>query len=209
MLWDRLIVLVESGKRLDPGDLPLGLLRSCAGFFDCVPTTLEDITGERANQRIGALADSSMVATLVGSVRAVVCVSPRLLEVPGELRSPDDLLKLPCVTIDAPSSSPHWRFRKPGSAATLEVPVISRLSVTTTEAAAQAAMLGVGATRLLRYQAVSGLETGALRIVLEAFELDPLPVNLLHVSVGQMPVKMRRFLDFAAPELRNILRRVG
>src|SRR5262249_7826033 len=118
------------------------------------------------------------------------------------------LLQLPCVTVDTPSSSLRWRFKKPGSATTFEISIVPRLSVTTTEAAAQAAMLGVGVTRLLHYQVIEGIETGALRIILEAFETDPVPVNLVHASRGQMPLKMRRFLDFATPRLRQALRRI-
>jgi len=30
-------------------------------------------------------------------------------------------------------------------------------------------------------------------------------VHLMHVSRGQMPLKMRRFLDFAAPRLRRAI----
>lgn len=31
------------------------------------------------------------------------------------------------------------------------------------------------------------------------------PVHLVHATRGQMPLKMRRFLDFAAPRLRKAL----
>jgi DNA-binding transcriptional LysR family regulator len=155
--------------------------------------------------RIGKLPDSSMVATQVGLMRTVVCASPALIDGRGVPQTPDDLLKLPCVTVDTPMPSPGWRFKAPGSAATLEIPVVPRLSVTTPEAAAQAAIRSVGVTRLLHYQIAEAVETGALRIILAAFEPDPVPVNLVHVSRGHMPVKMRRFLDFAAPRLRKAI----
>jgi len=77
--------------------------------------------------------------------------------------------------------------------------------VTTTEAAADAASLSVGVTRLLHYQAVDAIGRDALRIVLQAHEPEPAPVHLVHVSRGQMPLKMRRFLDFAAPRLRRAI----
>jgi DNA-binding transcriptional LysR family regulator len=83
------------------------------------------------------------------------------------------------------------------------VPIQPRLSVTTTEAAAEAASLSVGVARLLYYQVKTLIESGKLQMVLEAYEPEPAPVNLLHVSRGQMPLKMRRFLDFAAPRLRK------
>ena len=159
--------------------------------------------------RIGKLPDSSMVATQVGLMRTVVCASPALLGGRGVPRTPDDLLKLPCVTVDTPLPSPGWRFRAPRSGVTLDIPILPRLSVTTTEAAAQAAVRNVGITRLLHYQVAEAVEAGALRIILDAFEPDPAPVNLVHASRGQMPLKMRRFLDLAAPKLRQVLGQIN
>lgn len=159
--------------------------------------------------RIGRLPDSSMVATQVGLMRTVVCASPAFLDGHGVPRIPDDLLRLPCVTVDTPLPSPGWRFKAPGSGATLDMPIVPRLSVTTTEAAAQAAIRSVGVTRLLHYQVVEAVGTGALRIVLEEFEPDPAPVHLVHASRGQMPLKMRHFLDFAAPRLRRAVASIG
>src|SRR5271169_6668672 len=48
--------------------------------------------------RIGALPDSSMVATRVGSVRRVVCASPAYLAEHGIPKAPEDLSALACVT---------------------------------------------------------------------------------------------------------------
>ncbi|HMC48100.1 MAG TPA: LysR family transcriptional regulator, partial [Caballeronia sp.] len=67
----------------------------------------------------------------------------------------------------------------------------------------------VGITRLLHYQVAEAVEADALRIILDAFEPDPVPVNLVHASRGQMPLKMRRFLDFAAPRLRDVFKKVA
>jgi DNA-binding transcriptional LysR family regulator len=60
----------------------------------------------------------------------------------------------------------------------------------------------------LYYQVAEAVEAGALQIVLDAFEPEPIPVHLVHASRGQMPLKMRRFLDFAAPRLREALGRL-
>ena len=159
--------------------------------------------------RIGKLPDSSMVATQVGLMRTVVCASPALMDGQGVPRTPDDLLRVPCITVDTPSPAPGWRFKTLGSGATLDVPIVPRLSVTTTEAAAQAAIRGVGVTRLLHYQVVEAVAAGSLRIILDEFEPDPAPVHLVHASRGQMPLKMRRFLDFAAPRLRETVATIG
>ncbi|NID15984.1 LysR family transcriptional regulator [Luteibacter yeojuensis] len=159
--------------------------------------------------RIGKLPDSSMVATQVGHVRSVTCASPSFLGGHGLPRTPDDVLTLPCVSVETPSPFPGWRFKTPGSTAMFDLPVVPRLSVTTAEAAAEAAIRSVGIARLLHYQVSEAVEADALRIVLADFEPDPSPVHLVHASRGQMPLKMRRFLDFAAPRLREVLSRIA
>jgi DNA-binding transcriptional LysR family regulator len=155
--------------------------------------------------RIGKLPDSAMIATRVGSMRTVVCASPAFLAGHGVPRSPDDLQRLPCIMIDTPMPVPGWRFQPAGSASAVEVPIVPRLAVTTAEGTVQAAIRGTGVTRLLHYQVAEAVASGALRIILEAYEPEPAPIHLIHAARGQMPLKMRRFLDFAAPRIRQAL----
>lgn len=159
--------------------------------------------------RIGALADSSMMATRVGSMRTVTCASPRLLARHGRPSEPKDLQHMPCVAFEMPSPSPRWRYRSPKSSAEIEVTIQPRLSVTTADAAVEAATASVGVTRLLHYQVADAVDQGLIEIVLDTFELGAAPVHLIHVARGQMPLKMRRFLDFAAPRLRRTLTKFG
>ena len=155
--------------------------------------------------RIGKLPDSAMVATQVGTMRMVTCIAPALIAIHGMPQAPTDLQRFPCVAVDAPMPSAGWRFRDPVSGAPIEVPIAARLAVSTPEAAAAAAVRGVGVARLLHYQAVDALRQGALEIVLADYEPEPAPVHLVHAARGQMPLKMRRFLDVAAPCLREEL----
>ncbi|WP_246794078.1 LysR family transcriptional regulator [Burkholderia perseverans] len=154
--------------------------------------------------RIARLPDSAMIATRVGAVRGVVCASPALLARHGVPRAPDELRRMPCISPEGPASTAAWRFRDPLKGSGFEVPIVPRL-VTSAEAAIEAAVRGTGLTRLLHYQAWDALGAGTLEIVLAPYELEPFPVHLMHASRGQMPLKLRRFLDFAAPRLREAL----
>ena len=49
------------------------------------------------------------------------------------------------------------------------------------------------------------VQTGALTPILEAYEPDPLPVSVIYPSQRQAPLKLRAFLDFAIPKLRERL----
>jgi DNA-binding transcriptional LysR family regulator len=83
------------------------------------------------------------------------------------------------------------------------VPIRSRLNVNTAEAAIDAAIAGVGLTRVLSYQAARAVAQRKLKIVLAKYEPKPLPVNLVHLGQGLMPLKTRVFLDFLASGLRR------
>jgi DNA-binding transcriptional LysR family regulator len=154
--------------------------------------------------RIGKLADSGMIATRIGSMRSVLCGSPQLLASHGEPTVPDDLHAMPCVALQSVGTKPLWEFRNPATGAAIEVSVTPRL-ITAPDAAVDAAARGVGFVRLRHYQAFDPLRAGKLMLLLQDFEPEPAPVHLMHLPRSQMPLKMRRFLDFAAPRLRKSL----
>jgi len=150
--------------------------------------------------RIGALQDSSLVATPVGSVRVVTCASPAYLAARGEPRSPDDLAAHDCITFEGIASPRAWTF---GDAR--QVHVSSRLCVNGGEAAVDAAVRGLGIARLLSYQAAGALARGELALALGEFEPPALPVHVLHAGGRPLPLKLRAFLDFVVPRLKAAL----
>ncbi|TIO06324.1 LysR family transcriptional regulator [Mesorhizobium sp.] len=153
--------------------------------------------------RIGELPDSSLVATRVGSIRRVVCASPAYLAKHGTPDTPRDLVAHSCITFEGLTAPAAWTFA--AGKTELAVPIRSRLRVNTAEAAIDAAIAGVGMTRVLSYQITAAVRSGTLCAVLEAFEPQPWPVSLVHVRQGLLPVKLRAFLDFAAPRLKKRL----
>jgi len=157
--------------------------------------------------RIGSLPDSSMMALHVGSVRLVVCASPDYLAAHAVPKEPADLSGLSCITVDVLSPTTSWSFAKRSGRGQEVAPVRPRLQVNTAEAALDAAIAGVGVTRVLSYQAAKAVEEGKLQLVLESFEPSPRPVNLIYPAQGLLPLKTRSFIDFAAPRLRASLTR--
>lgn len=154
--------------------------------------------------RIGTLPDSSLVATSVGEVRRVVCASPDYLDRFGTPDSLEALAAHQCVTFDGLDAASVWSF------ATVEgprrqVPVRSRMTVSTADAAIAAATLGLGLTRVLSYQVADALRDGRLVRVLASEEPPPVGVNLLYPGQGRLPMKTRAFIDHAASRLRERL----
>jgi DNA-binding transcriptional LysR family regulator len=170
-----------------------------------------DLVGDQVDMavRIGHLPDSSMVATQIGTMRFVTCASPGFLAGHGTPKTPGELADLACVAVDAPTPSPTWRFMAPDSGSPIDIAVSPRLVVSTCSGVAQAAARGIGVTHLSHYQIAGEVARGELALILESYELPAVPVHLLHASRGQMPLKMRRFLDFAAPRLREALRQIS
>ena len=150
--------------------------------------------------RIGSLADSSMTAIKVGEIRRVVCGSPAYLRKRGRLRKPADLAAHDCVTFEGLQSPEQWLFGV--GKAQQAVEIHSRLAVNTAEAAIDAAVSGLGVTRVFSYQVAAALEAGTMALALADFEPPPVPVSLIHAGDRLLPLKLRAFLDFAAPRLR-------
>ena len=150
--------------------------------------------------RIGELPDSSLVATRIGSIRRVVCGGPAYFAERGTPKSPGELSTHDCISFEGASSPNAWVFATANFDAS--IPIHSRLVVNTAEAAIDAAIAGLGITRVLSYQIASAMQVGALTVILEEFESAPSPVSLVYAGQRLLPLKLRAFLDFATPRLK-------
>jgi len=93
----------------------------------------------------------------------------------------------------------EWRFLVEGQAfAHRQRP---RLRTTTNDSAIAAAVAGLGIARLLSYQVAAHLLSGALEIVLGDFELDALPVHVVHPEGRRASQRVRRFVELAVAAL--------
>jgi DNA-binding transcriptional LysR family regulator len=153
--------------------------------------------------RIGALPDSSLIAVPVGTTRSVVCANPTYLATRGTPRKPEDLAGHDCISYPAIMSPDVWTFAV--GKTTVAVPVRPRLVVSNAEAACDAACAGVGITIALSYHFNSGLKCGSLTTLLDEFRPPTMPVNFVYTADKFLPIKVRAFLDFAAPRLKRVL----
>lgn len=154
--------------------------------------------------RISELSDSSLIAIRLGSIRTTTYVNPDYLKLHSRPSHPDELKGHDCIAFNGVLSTRLWTFRD--DAKDIAMPIRTRLSVNTAEAAVDAAAAGLGITRVMAYQAKRAVDAGLLVPLLEDFEPMASPVHLLHISEGLMPLKLRTFLDFATPRLRDLLK---
>ena len=154
--------------------------------------------------RISRLSDSSLMAIRLGSTRTTVYANPDYLKRHSHPSPPDELKQHDCIAFEGVLSTRFWTFHD--GAKDIAVPIRTRLSVNTAEAAVDAAASGLGITRVMAYQAKRAADAGLLVPLLEDFEREASPVHFVHLSDGLMPLKLRTFLDFATPRLRALLK---
>ena len=153
--------------------------------------------------RVGPLPDSAMLAARLGEIRWVMCASPDYLAARGTPETLDALAGHACVMFEGLYSSTVWSFGRGKQAVTM--PVRPRFAVNTADAAIAAAVAGTGITRVLSYQVADAIAAGKLMLLLRPFEPEPLPVHLVYPAPSLLTLKLRAFLDFAAPRLKASL----
>lgn len=167
-------------------------------LLDRVTNLLEE--GMDIALRIGHLSDSSMAAVRVGSVRSVVCAAPDYLKKNGIPQHPGDLANHRLIAASSSLGSQEWRF---GQDERLVVRINPALVCNSNAAVVHAIEQGWGISRLLSYQVGPSITAGHIRLMLESFEREPMPVHLVHLEGRRAAVKVRAFIDFAASRLRG------
>ena len=165
-----------------------------------------DLLSEQINLgiRIGPLSDNSLIAIQAGSVRQIICASPGYFSRHGRPRSPDDLASHQCISFALSATPAEWSFKTP-SGTVQRVRVHARLMLNSIEGIVDAARGDGGIAMMYSYQAAPHIADGALEIVMDDHEIDPLPVTIIHPQGRLVPQKVRTFIDFAMPRLRKRL----
>ena len=151
--------------------------------------------------RIGDLPDSSLIATHLGAVRRVTCASAAYLGSRASPTAPQDLAAHEVISFGSVATQSTWRYWSEGHE--VAVSFRSRLSVSTIEAAIDAGLAGAGILRAMSYQVTDFVQDGRLQLLLERFEPTPRPVHLIYNNQNRLPLKLRAFIDFVVPRLRD------
>jgi DNA-binding transcriptional LysR family regulator len=152
--------------------------------------------------RLGPLPDSSLRALRVGEVRRAVYASPKYIAAHGVPGTPHELGSHSVVACTAVTPiADRWTFHGPRGIAA--VAVKPRLIVSTTDAAVDAALGGLGLACIMSYQADPYVAEGRLQAVLIEYQPPPLPIHIVRPDGRHIPAKIRLFLDHAADGLRT------
>ena len=151
--------------------------------------------------RVGELPDSSMIGTRIGLVRQVLCASPDYLKSHGVPRKPADLKLHDCMAYEDFVGGNKWLFRTKTGSDRVAIP--SRLTVNSADAAIIAAVGGSGIARVLLYHIDEHVRSGSAGDIVGSSEPAPIPFTLITHGQRQIPLKLRAFLDYAVPRLRE------
>lgn len=160
-------------------------------LFDRVVDLLEE--GVDVAVRIAHLADSSLIAKSVGSIRQIVCASPDLLAKFGEPRHPEELSELPCVNFAGISPGSIWHFQDGGKR--LSVNIKAKFNCNLAAAAVEACVAGNGFGLFLCYQAMPWILKGELKVVLAEFEPAPMPLSLVYPHARLLSTRVRAMVN--------------
>jgi len=173
-------------------------------LFDRVVDLLNE--GIDAAIRIGHLRDSSLVAVPLGATRRVICASPDYLARAGTPQRPADLAEHRCLQFLGVAPGAEWEFANAGSEGkTLKVPIKGVLATNQIDIARDACNKGLGCSAFLDYQVREALAAGSLRRILQPFEPAPIPVHIVYPHSRLLSSRVRSFVDWAAPRLRERL----
>ncbi len=143
--------------------------------------------------RVGALADSSLVARTLASSRRVVCAAPAYLARHGEPHIPADLSGHNCLRHVSMRGAEEWPFSGPEREITVRV--AGSLTVNNGDMLRLAALAGSGLALLPTFIVGPDLAAGQLRAVLRQYESPPHPISALYAAGRPVAAKVRAFID--------------
>ncbi len=154
--------------------------------------------------RIGELPESSATAIKIGTLRQVTCASREYIATHGKPTSPSELSSHQCITFSRQGGPIPWQYRQPsGKLQTINVK--SRLLLDSVETAVESTLQNFGISRLYSYQAAQHVADERLEILLEEFEIEPVPISIVFPHSIRKPRKVRAFVDFAVPAFKATL----
>jgi len=152
--------------------------------------------------RVGELPDSSLVAVPVGQARRVICASPDYLRRQGKPRAPQDVAAHRCVRFTGVAPRDEWDFRM--GRREVAIPITSVISCNQIDSALQACIDGLGLGMFFSYQVASHRKAGELKYVLEKFEAEPRPIQVIFPHSKLLSAKVRTFVDECVAQLRSV-----
>lgn len=148
--------------------------------------------------RIGALDDSSLVATRLADNRRVLCASPAYLREHGMPQSPEELANHECLLlVGSQGRQDVWRMRD-RDGRDVVVRVRGRFESNLGEVLRDAAIAGLGIALHSTWHVCEDLRAGRLQVVLPDYPIATSGIYAVMPQRRLVPPRVRAFVDFLA-----------
>lgn len=149
--------------------------------------------------RVGALADSTLVARRLAPMNYVVAAAPDYLQRCGTPTRPDDLSQHDCLLYQGEMGRQRWYFNTADQSQACTYKVDGSLYSNDAESLVRAALMGQGLVMFPTWLIADELASGALVPILEGWECEVMPGRRdIHVLYAQRRLHTRKvsaFLD--------------
>jgi DNA-binding transcriptional LysR family regulator len=146
--------------------------------------------------RIGALADSSLIARKLAPARRVLVASPEYLRTHGMPKTTDDLVHHRALSFGHSQAAQRFELTHHGEI--LSVPVASRLCTNNGDVLRSAALHGNGIALLPTFLIGPDIAAKKLVVVLPDYEPTGLDIYAIYAPNRYLAAKTRVFIDFLA-----------
>lgn len=143
--------------------------------------------------RAGTLADSTLIARSLGTVKWFLVATPGYLKRRGRPRSPDDLKKHDCLLFGAGIESAGVRLENADTSVQVALP--ARLMVSDMDILHAVATAGQGIAMLPAFRCLEDLRARRLERVLRDWNAPSTPVHVVYPSTRHLSPKVKSFID--------------
>jgi len=152
--------------------------------------------------RVGARADSGLIARPLGRSEVLNCASPAYLERYGTPRRLEDLKRHRMVHYATHLGARPYGFEYPDGDGWKTMALKGSLTVNSTETYHAAALAGLGIVQAPRSGVEQDLEEGGLVEILKRHRAEPMPVALVYPQRRNLARRVRLFMDWVSDVIR-------
>jgi len=151
--------------------------------------------------RITRQPNPALIARKLADTHITLCAAPAYLDAHGRPQQPDDLSSHECLGYSYWGGGDSWQLRGPRGE--VSVPVHGGLRANNGDVLREAALAGMGIILQPDFLIYEDLRAGSLVELMPEFRAAELGIFAVYPTRKQLPLKVRRLVDFLVVALRN------
>ncbi len=150
--------------------------------------------------RVGDLPDSSLVSVRMADNRRLCVATPEFLARHGTPQTPNDLMRLRCLTLSSDASQTRgWAFRVPtagGAHEVIHLRPAGRMDCSDGQVLHDWCLAGHGLAWRSTWEVAAQIQSGQLVSVLDDFAAAPNGIYAIFSQRKHLPLRLRLWIDF-------------